>query len=113
VQVVADAIEQPFAAAEEGRHEVELHFVHAAGRQILPGDVRSAGQRHIFTASGSSRLFERRLDAAGDEGERPRVCHARSSVRLHAPLVDHRRAEKTQAEQREDARADELRRHRV
>src|SRR5882762_5123871 len=69
VQIVADAIEEPLTAAEKRGHQVDLHLVHQAGREILPGGMRPAGERNILAAGGSPRLFERRLDAVGDERE--------------------------------------------
>ena len=40
-QIVTDAVEQPFAAAEERRHDGDLHLVDEAGRQILLRDRKS------------------------------------------------------------------------
>ena len=34
VQIVTQAIEQALTAAEERRHEINLHLVHEAGREI-------------------------------------------------------------------------------
>src|SRR5439155_17120070 len=69
MQIIPDPIEQPLPAAEERRHEVDLHLVHEAGRQILLGGIRSAGERYDITVGRPPRLFERRLDALGDERE--------------------------------------------
>jgi hypothetical protein len=59
VQIVADAIEKPPTAAEERRHDVDLHLVHEAGREILLCGTRSAGELDILVAGGSPRLVER------------------------------------------------------
>jgi len=68
-QIVADAIEEPLTPAEECRRKVDLHLVHEPRPEILLGDVRSPGERYVFSTGGSSRLLERCLDAIGDEGE--------------------------------------------
>ena len=41
VQIIAQAREEPLAAAKQHRHQVELHLVHQAGRQILLGGLRA------------------------------------------------------------------------
>src|SRR5438132_3634746 len=70
VQIVPEPFEQPLAAAEQRRHEVDLHLVHQARRQILAGRVRSACQRYVLASCCPPRLFERRLHSARDERER-------------------------------------------
>src|SRR6266446_10102632 len=70
MQVVTDAVEKSFAAAEERRHEADLHLVDEVGSKVLLCRLRSAGEGYILTASRSARLFERRFDAFGDKGER-------------------------------------------
>jgi hypothetical protein len=69
VKVVADTIEQPLTAAEERRHDVDLHLVHETGREILLCGPRPPGERYIRTCGGSPGLFERSLDTSGDERE--------------------------------------------
>jgi len=68
-QVVTHPIEQPLAAAQERRHDVELHLVDEAGRQILLRGSRSAGEGHILAAGGAPRQLQRGLDPGGDERE--------------------------------------------
>ena len=59
VQVAADALEQSLAAAEQHRHEMDLHLVHEPRRKILLSNFRSTRERNILAAGGSSRLFQR------------------------------------------------------
>src|SRR5262245_6213219 len=66
---IADAIEQPLTTAEERRHDADFHLVHETGREKLVCGIRTASERYVFAAGGSPCLFERRLDAAGDERE--------------------------------------------
>src|SRR6267154_6839697 len=69
MQVVTDAIEKSFAAAEERRHEADFHLVDEVGSKVLLCRLRSAGEGYILTASRSARLFKRRFDAVGDKGK--------------------------------------------
>src|SRR5205823_623746 len=70
VQIVAHAVEQPLAAAEQRRRDVQLHLVDQAGAQVLLCGLRAAGERDVLAARGAPRLLERRLDAFADEGKR-------------------------------------------
>src|ERR1700693_5533121 len=79
VQVVADAVEKPLAAAEERRHQADLHLIDEVGGEVLLCRLCSAGKRYILTARRSARLFERRLDAVGDKRE---CCSAWKFERL-------------------------------
>src|SRR5208282_1876838 len=65
----AEMVEQPRTLAEEDRHDVDLHRVDQACREILLSDFRSAGHRDVFPARGAPGLFGRGLDAVGYEGE--------------------------------------------
>src|SRR6266404_318161 len=69
MQVVTDAVEKPFAAAEERRHKAYYHLVDEVGGEVLLCRLRSAGEGYILTASRSARLLERRFDTVGDKGE--------------------------------------------
>src|SRR5262245_29160433 len=68
-QIVPDTVEQPGAAAEERRHEIDLHLVHEAGGEILLRRARAAGEGYIFTTCGAYRKFQGCLYSLGDEGE--------------------------------------------
>jgi len=68
-QIIADAVEQPLTAADERRHEVDFHLIHESGRELLPGGIRSSGERHVFTGGRAPRPIKRRLDAVGHERE--------------------------------------------
>ena len=55
VQLVADAVEQPLAAAEQRRRQIDLHLVHQPGGEVLLRGTRSAGQRDVLAARGAPR----------------------------------------------------------
>src|SRR5450631_3425046 len=69
MQIIADTIEQSLTAAEERRHEIDFHFVHKSGGEILPGGSRTAAQRHVLATGGLPCPLERRLYAVGDENK--------------------------------------------
>ena len=65
----ARAVEQPRAAAEQQRHNVQVQLVEQAGREVLLHDVGAAAERDVPAAGGREGLLERRLDPVGDERE--------------------------------------------
>src|SRR5690554_1218293 len=86
VEVGAHALEEPLPAAEQYRHDVELHLVDQARRQVLVRHVRASAERHVAAAGRAPRQLERRLDAVGDERERGAVVELEA---LAAVVRDH------------------------
>jgi hypothetical protein len=64
----AEMVEQPRACAEQHGHEVDLDLVQDPGSETLLGEVGAANEPDVLAASGRLGLFERGLEAVGDEG---------------------------------------------
>jgi hypothetical protein len=72
VQVVADAVEQPLAAAARRRRAVDRHRVDQTGGEALLNRARGARERDVPTVGGASPLVERQLDAEQHERDQER-----------------------------------------
>lgn len=84
VQLVADAIEQPLTAAEERRHQVDLHLVHETGRENLLWGARPAGKRYILSSGRPAR--RRKTVRASGASETAKVRHVlQSTMNSFAP----------------------------
>src|SRR4051812_26948429 len=70
LEVAGDVLEEPRAAAEQDRRDVDLHLLDDAGAQVLLRDVGPAADRDVLVAGRLARLRERRLGAVCDERER-------------------------------------------
>lgn len=67
--------EKMLAGAEQDRRDREMHLVDQAFLQILPDRGDAAADPHILVLGGRLRLFERRMDAVGDEVKRRAAFH--------------------------------------
>lgn len=53
MQIIPNVLEHPFAAAEQRRHEMDLHLIDEARREILLGGLGAAREGDVFAASSS------------------------------------------------------------
>src|SRR3954453_19143761 len=68
--VGADVVlEQPRAAAEQHRRDVDPQLVQQAGFEVLLANAGAATDRDVLAAGRGARLLECGLDSTGDEGE--------------------------------------------
>src|SRR5919109_1955007 len=70
LEVGAEAVKEPCAAAEDERDDVQLELVDVPSRQVLVDDAGAAADEYILPASRVPGLVERRLDPVGHERER-------------------------------------------
>ena len=65
------AVEQPLAAPEQRRHQIDLHLVDETRREVLLRGVRAAGERDVLSLAAATRaLRSAAFDAVGHERER-------------------------------------------
>ena len=64
---VPEVIEEPGAAAEQHRNDMQLELVQQSRGQVLPGDLAAAPEQDVLPVGGLGGLLERGLDSAGDE----------------------------------------------
>ena len=50
---VADVIQQALSTTQQDRHDVQLHLVDEAGREVLPRDVRSTAELYVLAPAAS------------------------------------------------------------
>src|SRR5215216_4054370 len=67
---VADVLEQPLAATEHDRDDVEVELLEQAGGEVLLDRVGAAGDQDVLLAGRRAGLLERGVDPVGDEVER-------------------------------------------
>src|ERR671931_1696498 len=70
LEVRAEAVEKPCAAAEDERDDVQLELVDEPSREVLVDDAGAAADEHVLAAGRVPCPVERRLDPVGHERER-------------------------------------------
>ena len=65
----AGVVEQPHAAAEQHRHDMEQQLAYQPRRKALPRDARAAGNGNVSSPRSLTRLPECHLNSVRDERE--------------------------------------------
>ena len=60
-------LEKTGTIAKENGHNVDVHFVDQAGREVLLGDIRTAAQIDVFPPGSVFGLLQRRVNAFSDK----------------------------------------------
>src|SRR5919201_6809966 len=79
---VPEVVEEASTVAEQHWNNVELKLGQQSRRQVLLSNVAAAPKTDVFAASGLPCLFERGLDAVGDEVERGPSFHLHGITRV-------------------------------
>jgi hypothetical protein len=90
VQIVADAIEQSFTAAEESRHEMDFYFVDEAGRESDIEILKRSLDRSYLARKKASRALPAatfRREACRFLGRGPLHCHLAAVARRRLPVA--------------------------
>src|SRR2546425_11112243 len=77
-----NAVEQSRSVAQQHRGEVNLELVYQAGVDALVDRVCTARDRDVLLGRGGARIFDRALDAVGDEGEGGSTLHGQRLARV-------------------------------
>ena len=79
-------LEKTGTIAKKNGHNMDVHFVDQAGREVLPGDIRTAAQIDVFPPGRVFGLLQRRVDALS---QKVKNCFALHFKRIAGVMRQH------------------------